>query len=202
MKKVSVGVFILLALVIQIANNLSPAIQPFETIIDSRLTWIKVTNAQTFPRYQITNIGYRDGKESGGNVNVYVEVLDEFGRNTFGARVRFNTTDGQNEAIQTTINGTTDFPQSNNSCFFPDRGESGPYYVEIAGVASDRVTGMGLPVCYHVNYIIRFQRVVNGVPPITLTPVPITPSPTNYITRDEWNSALDKIILSLQGLRK
>lgn len=144
---------------------------------DPRATWLKVTNANTYPRYEVTNIGYQDETQSGGNVNIYVQVLDELGRPSFGTRVRFNTTDGQNEALQTIINGSTDFPMSGDSSFSPDRGESGPYYVEMFGVPSDRVTGMGLPLRRHVVYQIRFQKILSG----SITPVPITPSPITPI---------------------
>ena len=134
--------------------------------IDSRCTWLKITNANTYPRYEITDIAFEDETQSGGNHNVYAEVYDENGRPEFGLRVFFNTTDEQNPASQTLINGATNFPMSPDSSFDPSRGESGPYYIQVDAYPSDRVTGMGLRLRRHENYRIRWQKVLNGTPPI------------------------------------
>ncbi len=141
--------------------------------VDSRVTWLKIDCSVQLPRYEITDIAFQDETQSGGNINVYVSVLDELGRPAFGTRVRWNTVDGQNEAIQTTINGSTDFPMSGDSSFDPARGESGPYFLEIAGVASDRVTGFGLRLRRHESYQVRFQKKVSGA---------VTPIPGNTVT--------------------
>lgn len=170
--------------------------------IDSRLTWVRVTNANTYPRYELQNLIYQNEGEAQGKVNVFVEVLDELGRPAFGTRVRFNTTDGQNEAIQMVINGATDFPMSGDSSFSPDRGESGPYYVEVAGFPSDRVIGLGLPLKRHVTYSVRFQKVLGNTPVPAPIPAPIpvpTPVPGNRaITRDELSNLLQGLVDALR----
>lgn len=145
--------------------------------IDPRVTWLKVDPAVNYPCWKITDVAYADENQSGGNVNIYVSVLDENGSPAFGAKVYFNTTDGQNPATQTVINGVTDFPQSGDSSFDPARGESGPYTIRILGGGdSDVIEGMGLPLRRHVTYQIRFKKVLSPVTP------PPPPPPTGGVT--------------------
>lgn len=146
--------------------------------VDTRLSWIQISNANTLPRYEVSDVSALDEGQSGGRVVVEVTVLDELGRPCFGCRVEFNTSDLQNQAVQTTSNGFTDFPQSPDSSFAPERGERGPYFVRVWGEPSDTVSGMGLPLKRHWVYLLRFQRVVTAGPAVSTVTPPAAPGVT------------------------
>ena len=95
--------------------------------------------------------------ESGGRVNVYIDVVDEDGvvLNRFSApEVRFvrEIRDGPVESF-----GLTDKPANEFQTNFPMTGGGTLYGVSMEG-ASDRVLNMRLPVNHHVTYALIFRR--------------------------------------------
>lgn len=143
------------------------------------------------PKWRLTGFAYQDEKQSGGNHNIYVTVVDENGAPESGITVWQKWPDAApNEAQQATLGGTTNFGIYGGA-FFPDRGEHGAYwcYVEDESV-SDVVRGIGLPVNRHVNYILTFQRIGVVVPP------PVTPpsDTSHYVTEMELPELVKQII--------
>jgi len=101
--------------------------------------------------WRLVRAVYQDPTESSGNHNIYVELLDEKGRRVLGHRVWVVWRGGQAPLI------TQDKPAPEYAANFPMYGKIGSYRVEVEGV-SDAVTGMGLPVRHHVNFLLTFQR--------------------------------------------
>jgi hypothetical protein len=163
--------------------------------IDPRVTWLKVTGNPPYPRYDVTAVSFQDETQSGGDRSLYVEVYDENGLPSLGARVRFNTLDEENEAQQTVINGSTNFPMSGDSSFDPSRGESGPYYVEIWGEESQRIQGFGLRLRRHETYHVRFQKVTGSTP--DPQPGGITEARVRELAREEIRDAIGKWLVAV-----
>ncbi len=97
---------------------------------------------------------YQDPTESSGNHNIYVEILDEQGRRIVGQRAWVVWEGGQTPIF------TQDKPAPEYAADFPMYAKIGSYQVEVEGL-SDVVSGMGLPVRHHVNFLLTFQRASN-----------------------------------------
>jgi hypothetical protein len=119
---------------------------------------------------------FQDVGESGGNHNIYFQALDDSWQPLAGERACVAWPDGE---VCVTTNAETDPTQWANfpmyASYNPGIGEHGPYEGHMAGL-SDRVTGMGLPLKQHVNFLLTFQRRVSpGSPGPSLLPLPIPP---------------------------
>jgi hypothetical protein len=95
--------------------------------------------------------------ESGGRVNVYVEIVDEAG-------AVLNEQSAPEIRIERTIEGgptdllpLTSKPPNEFQTNFAMVGGGARYGVQIEGV-SDRVINMRLPVNHHVSYVLVFRR--------------------------------------------
>jgi len=119
---------------------------------------------------------FQDANESGGRHHIYFQALDESWQPLAGERACVTWPDNGKECV--TTNAETDptlwanFPMY--ASYNPD-GQHGPYDGHMADL-SDWVTGMGLPLNQHVNFLLTFQRrVAPGSPSPPLLPWPIPP---------------------------
>lgn len=126
--------------------------------IDSRAGWVIVDTSVPAPKWALVDFVYKDERESNGNPLIYVTVLNEDGSPASGVTVWQGWPDGR--APAPTISGACNFFMSGDSSFAPDRGERGPYFIEVESEnQSDVVEGLGLPLKRHVNYYLTFRRV-------------------------------------------
>jgi hypothetical protein len=44
--------------------------------------------------------------------------------------------------------------------YFPENGEMGPYSAWVAGLASDKIIGLGMPNGMSVNFALTWQRTI------------------------------------------
>ena len=140
-------------------------------------SWISV-NRVPGAEWVVDNIVYLDPSESGGRVNIYVTTIAN-GAPVSGIGVFQDWHDDR--VMQYTMGGQTDFPQSGDSSFDPNRGEVGPYGVYVDG-SSEQVWGMGLPLKQHVVYQITFRK---GSTP---------PPPGDYVTKEQAQAMIDASI--------
>ncbi len=108
--------------------------------------------------WKLISAQYQDETQSGGNINIVCSVQDEYGQPAFGQNVVQAWPDGQ-AVLPTDDKGIVNFPMSGDSSFAPDRGERGPYLAYVAGLPSDRVVGMGLPLKRHVQYVLTWRKI-------------------------------------------
>jgi hypothetical protein len=146
---------------------------------------VRVQLAQPAPDtkyWKLISAQFQDPDESGGNVNIVVFVQDERGAAIPGQRV-FQKFPGDRAPGTTDERGHIEFPMSGDSSYAPDRGENGPYSIEIDGLPNDQVLGMGLPLRRHVQYVLTYRRALFS-PQATPAPAPTppTPSPTPPVT--------------------
>jgi hypothetical protein len=99
---------------------------------------------------------YEDDNESGGNHNIYSRLKDEQGNLLVDAPWHAAWPDGNIRLLTKPPWEWADF--SIFACYFPDEGP-GPYWAYAGDDASrsDRVYGMGLPACHHVNFRLVWQ---------------------------------------------
>lgn len=153
-------------------------------VLDSRAPWITVTRAVP-PCWQLVQFEYRDGDESGGDVNTYIVAADEAGyTTTYEPDGRWfvprNPVDGLN--IQVVNGGTTlmptnknadgrhhgevDFPKTAGSNFDPGKNQLGAYTVSVKdALPSDSVGKLGLPLNRHVSETLMFAKVLAAPEP-------------------------------------
>lgn len=117
--------------------------------------------------YRIIYGDYQPDTESGGNILIMAQV-DADGDGIYDEGARWTVGYPGTEVPLTTKRPPEwgDFPMY-GGCFFPDQGESGPFYAYAGDdpARSDVVMGMGLPYCHHVNYLIRWYWEPGGPPP-------------------------------------
>ncbi len=148
---------------------------------DGTAPWVSIGRAdRAVTHWEIVASWYVPPEQVGGGpANVYALIGDVDGRPTLEYRaVQRN---GGVIALAPHLNDAgqaqADFPMSADSSFAPDRGERGPYSVEIEGYPSDVARGLGLPLRRHVQYWFVFRLTAGVVPSVTPTPV-FVPSPT------------------------
>ncbi len=147
-------------------TNPTPGVIPAvpDLQLDSRLASIlhvtaefaQVTPGQVY--WKLISAQYQDETQSGGNINIVCCAQDEYGQPAFGQKAVQTWPDGQS-TMPTDDKGIVNFPMSGDSSFAPDRGEHGPYAAYMAGLPSDRVVGMGLPLRRHVQYVLTWRKV-------------------------------------------
>jgi len=109
---------------------------------------------------------YQDETQSGGNHNVYYRLEDGNGNSLLGLYVciGFPWAPGYDCSHYSELHSnypagyTADYPIWGTG-WNPIHGP-GPYSAWVGGLPSDRVTGMGMPLNYHVNYLLTFRRTV------------------------------------------
>ncbi len=118
--------------------------------------------------WKLISAKYMNPDESGGNVTIVCYVQDESGHPLPGVRV-LQRWPGDEAPATSDERGKVEFPMSGDSSFDPPKGQHGPYSSLVAGLPSDAVNGMGLPLRRHVQYILTWRRVTAGqsvVPPV------------------------------------
>ncbi|HZQ07015.1 MAG TPA: hypothetical protein VFD70_10580 [Anaerolineae bacterium] len=160
----------------------SPAPTP-DLDLDPRLAQLvgvvvnKASVSQGQNYWKLISAKYQDPDESGGNVNIVCFVQDERGNPLPGARVTLRTSAGDTATQVTDGQGHCDHPMGAGSNFDPGRGEHGPLTVFVEGMPSDNVTGMGLPLRRHVQYILVWRRAVAQAPAPAPAPTPPETTP-------------------------
>lgn len=168
--------------------------------------WVTVTRSSALPRWTLIDCAYQDESQSGGNHNMYFTAITPFGA---PATVYAHQAWPDGDVEQLTLGGQTNFGLYGGS-FDPGKGQVGAYsgYIE-SRATSDVVSGMGLPLDRHVNYILTWQQVTG--PASTATPTtgaptvgPGTPSPIpgDFITRAEFNALIDALINDLTKAKR
>jgi hypothetical protein len=145
---------------------------------DSRLDGLNVTYQPAADCsagcWRLESAQYEDESESGGNHNIYGRMRDENGTLLVNATWYVAWPDGTSPPIYTKPEPDwSDFPI--NACYYPDQGQAGGYraYAGNNETQSDKVSGMGLPYCWHVNFKLIWQWQPAGAEPTqTATQVP------------------------------
>lgn len=140
--------------------------------IDPRCPWVQVHPAPDGPAWRLVKFIFENADESGGNHNIYLNLLRSDGTPAGSTRVYFGwpTFDKPDDFViqPTTPQGNTDFPMGANANI-NDAHPRGPYWAmpERAKNAADMVDGMGLPNNRHVNYRLfyQWQEAVTPEPP-------------------------------------
>lgn len=125
------------------------------------LTPASVTTGQVY--WQLVRAIYQDDSQSGGNHGVYFRLEDEQQQSLLGFYVCLGWPSGEDCSHFTEHHDNypagygADIPMwaSYNPAYGP-----GPYSAWAASLASDRVTGLGLPLNHHVNFLLTFRRTV------------------------------------------
>ena len=119
--------------------------------IDHRASWIKVKQGSD---YKVKSVYFYDNKpsdypESQNGIRIIVSVLDVNLRPLWKVPVYQIWPD--DKAIHYTRNGLVEFDMSGDSSFNPQKGESGPYTIQVGDAV---VSGFGLPLKQHVEYAV------------------------------------------------
>jgi len=128
-----------------------------ERKLDPRLEALGVTIQEANvapgePYWRLIEVFWHNEKEAGGRHHIYVDVKDESGTNLAGQAIRFAW--GSGELV---------LPSSTN---FPMYAAGHSYSVEILGMPSDVVGGIGLGTpdqryhTIHTEFFVRFQRAI------------------------------------------
>jgi hypothetical protein len=153
--------------------TLTPTPSPTFTGLDWRIpdflhvsvTTANVLGGQVY--WRLVSAVYQDETQSGGNHNVYYRLEDESRQSLLGLYVclGFPWSPNQDCSHYTEQRGGTypagyaaDYPIWGTG-WNPINGP-GPYTAWAAGLPSDRVVGMGMPLNYHVNFLLTFRRAV------------------------------------------
>jgi len=103
--------------------------------------------------WRIVKIVYQNPEESGGDHKIYIDVLDENGaRMPIGHTI---TVSWQSGSAKVMIDAK---PPNEYPANFAMYGDLGSYTVQVDGLPSDAVTGMGLPGHVHINFLLTFQK--------------------------------------------
>ena len=129
---------------------------------DSRLDdlGVHLTRTDTSHAWRLISAIYQDPSESSGNHNIYYKALRSDGTPAVGIKFVMDW-NGRNPAdlpgmATTDENGEANIPMW--AILHPEL-KDGPYFTTTVDQPSDKVSGMGLPVNYHVNYILTFKYV-------------------------------------------
>ncbi len=137
------------------------AVQPPPQLIwDPRLDplGVKLTRTDQSPAWRLTSGLYQNEFESGGNHNVYFTLQKTDGAPAAGVTVVVDwvgrdPSDRPAESV-TDANGQTNIPIW--AILHPEL-QDGPYFAYVKDSPSDKVSGMGLPVNRHVNFLLTFR---------------------------------------------
>jgi hypothetical protein len=126
--------------------------------------------------WRIVDAEYWTEEESQGLHHVFARALDAQGNQLAGVPFTVAWPDGSVTIPTKPAPDWTDAALWD--CFFPDRNEVGAYRGWMGGEArSDTISGMGLPYCAHVSYVVTWQWSAGG-PAVTPT---ITPTPAHRL---------------------
>lgn len=137
--------------------------------------WVTVKESPLFPKWKVVKVEYMQEGDPCWNasVNIYVKALDKQGVYQPGIKMIQAWPDGSASDPTKLLKdapeycgqkfGTT-FVMSGDSSFDPGKGQVGPYTMSVEG-NSDQVTGLGLPLKRHNQYLITWQFVDTPTPP-------------------------------------
>ena len=143
-----------------IAVSQSSGIPPLQW--DARLDplGVKQTRATATHAWQLVSAVYEDETQSGGNHNIYYKLQKADGSPVVGVKILVDWKDrppGDDPAYVTTdANGEANCPLW--AILHPEL-QDGPYFTKTVNEPSDVVSGMGLPVNRHVNFLPTFKWV-------------------------------------------
>lgn len=113
--------------------------------------------------WKLVRAVYQDDTQSGGNHGVYFRVEDEEQQSLMGINVCLGWPSGEDCSHVTEYHSNypagyaADIPMW--ASYDPAYGP-GPYTAWAAGLPGDRVTGLGLPLNHHVNFMLTFRRTI------------------------------------------
>lgn len=155
--------------------------------------WIKVVPTPALPCWRLVGFEYIDVDNpiNNGSTNIYIRTLDKQGKYQQGIKVwqewptdRTNEfTKKEGDLLYNNVAYGVSFFQSGDSSFDPNKGQAGPYTCYADG-ASDKVSGMGLPLKRHVQYTLTFQWVDSPIPPPTTKEWHITAQSASHVVLD------------------
>jgi hypothetical protein len=127
---------------------------------DSRLTTLGVTVEMSSAQHawRLIAAKYQDETESGGNHNVYYKMLKADGTPASGINlvVDWLGREASDTPAIVTTNGNGEANCPLWAVMHPEL-KDGPYFTYVKDAASDKVSGMGLPVARHVNFLLTFK---------------------------------------------
>lgn len=121
---------------------------------------IRVDFAQPKPSeayWKLIRAEYQDPTQSSGNHHVLYLLLDDKGKPVLVQRVFQGLSDIQADSF-TDAFGRAKIPMWEN--YNPENGETGPYSAWVAGLASDKVIGLGMPNGMSVNFVLTWQKTI------------------------------------------
>ena len=121
---------------------------------------VKLTRATAAHAWRLTAAVYQDETQSGGNHNIYYKLLKADGTPAAGVRLIVDWKDrppsDDPAYVTTAANGEANFPLW--AILHPEL-QDGPYFTKTVNEPSDVVSGMGLPVNRHVNFLLTYRYV-------------------------------------------
>ncbi len=151
---------------------------------------VKLTRSDAVQAWRLIAAEYQDETQSSGTHHIYVRAQNNDGTPAAGVRfvVDWNgrTPDTPSSTLTTDANGEANFPMF--AILHPEL-QDGPYFTFARDAASDAVSGMGLPVNRHVNFILTFRWSAGApLPPptYTFTAIPDTIQPGESSAL-QWN---------------
>lgn len=109
--------------------------------------------------WRLVKVYWQNKEESGNDHTIYINVLDEHGNRMVGQPVEIRWQSGN------LIVHTEDKPMPEYGANFPMYGTLGSYSVNIGGLPSDTIQGLGMGTpeqpafTIHTNFLLTFQRV-------------------------------------------
>lgn len=129
------------------------------------LTPADVASGQVY--WKLVRAVYQDETQSGGNHNVYYRLEDTDGQAILGLSVCLGFPWPPNQDCSHFTEQRGGVYPSGYGADYPIFGTGwnpiggpGPYAAWVSGLPSDRVVGMGMPLNFHVNYLLTFRRAV------------------------------------------
>ncbi|MGC9332987.1 MAG: hypothetical protein ACP5JJ_02485, partial [Anaerolineae bacterium] len=132
---------------------LDPRLSALNVVIDP----VEVRPGQKY--WRLIEVRWQDGEEACGDHTIYVDVIDESGSRILGQPVEMHWGSGSLTAL------TEDKPAHEYPANFPMYNTLGSYSVNVAGLPSDAILGLGLGTpeqpnfTIHTNFFLKFQRV-------------------------------------------
>jgi hypothetical protein len=112
------------------------------------------------PYWRVIEVLWHDESQAGGRHSIFVDVLDENGGKVVGHPVKYSWGGGQEILL------TEDKPAHEYNSNFPMYAAGQSYHLQVEGLPSDIVHGMGLGDLQkrdwniHVEYLVKFQRAI------------------------------------------